>query len=147
MKKLFKRLFPNKEQKEFDKMHRKHRKELIKHAKKTNEWDWNWLHESIIMQIKHMHEYYSEGNNVWQADESRFQIIEQLKYILDLQAEIDRLEDDDYGLEYVYENDELIKIIAPDDYKDRIFEHEKKEQELYEELYGFIGKHLRWWWD
>lgn len=147
MKKFFKRLFPNKERRAYNKMHRKHRKELVKHAKETNEWDWSWLHKSIIMQIKHMYEYYSEGNNVWQVDESRFQIVEQLKHVLDLEEEIDRLEEDDYGLEYIYENDELVKVITPDNYKDRIFEHEKKEQELYEELYSYIGKHLRWWWD
>lgn len=139
MKKLFRRLFPSKEWRTYNKMHRRHRKELIKHAKKTGEWDWCWLHESIIMQIKHMHEYYSAGNNVWQVDESRLKIVEQLKHILDLQSEIDRMEDDEYCVDCVYENDMLIK--------DKILEYEKKEQELYEELYGSIGKYLRWWWD
>lgn len=130
MKKLFRRLFPSKEWRTYNKMHRKHRKELIKHAKKTGEYDWCWLHESIIMQIKHMHEYYSAGNNVWQIDESRLQIVEQLKHALDLQAEIERMEDD-----------------YPDDYKDKVLEYVKKEQELYEEFYSYIGKYLRWWWD
>lgn len=130
MKKLFRRLFPNKERRACNKMHRRHRKELIKHAKKTSEYDWCWLHESIIMQIKHMHEYYSTGNNVWQIDESRLQIVEQLKHVLDLQAEIERMEDD-----------------YPDDYKDKVLEYEKKEQDLYEELYSYIGEYLRWWWD
>ena len=147
MKKLFKKLFSDKEQREFNKMHRKHRKELIKHAKKTSEWDYIWLHESVIMQIKHMHEYYSKGINVWQADESRLQIVEQLKHVLDLQTEIDRTQSDDCGAEYVYENDELVKIIYPDDYKNRLLENNMKEQELYEELYSFIGKHIEWWWD
>ena len=64
MKKLFRKFFPNKEQRAFNKMHRRHRKELVKHAKKTCEWDWGWLHDSVIMQIRHIHEYYSEGNNV-----------------------------------------------------------------------------------
>lgn len=147
MKKLFRRLFPNKEQRAYNKMHCKHRRELIKHAKKTGEWDWCWLHESIIMQIKHMHEYYSAGNNVWQADESRLQIVEQLKHVLDLEAEIERVQEDDCGAEHVYENGELVKIIFPDDHNKRVLENEKKEQELYEELYHTIGKHLRWWWD
>lgn len=139
MKKLFRRLFPNKERKAYNKMHRKHRKELIKHARKTSEWDWYWLHESIIMQIKHMHEYYSAGNNVWQIDESRLQIVEQLKHALDLQAEIEQMEDDEYYVDCVYENDTLNK--------DKMLEYEKKEQELYEELYGHISKYLKWWWD
>lgn len=147
MNKLFRRLFPNKEQREFDKMHRRHRRELIKHAKETGEWDWDWLHESVIMQIKHMYEYYSMGNNVWQVDESRLEIVEQLKHVLDLQAEIDRMQEDDCGAEYIYKGEEVVKVIHPDDYKDRVLDWHKKEQELYEELYGIIGKHLRWWWD
>ena len=147
MNKLFKKLFPDKERREFNKMHRKHRKELIKHAKETSEWDWSWLHESIIMQIKHMYEYYSKGNNVWQADESRLQIVEQLKHVLDLQEEIEKTQENDCSAEYVYENDELVKIIYPDDYKDRLLENDRKEQGLYEELYSYIGKYLGWWWD
>ena len=147
MKKLFRRLFLNKEQREFDKMHRKHRKELVEHAKKTNEWDWSWLHESVIMQIKHMHEYYSKGYNVWQVDESRLKIVEQLKHVLDLQTEIEKTQEDGCGVKYVYENDELVKTIYPDDYSERVLNNYKKEQELYEELYRYIGKYLRWWWD
>jgi hypothetical protein len=146
MKKLFRRLFPNKEQRMFDKMHRRHRKELVKHAKETREWDWGWLHDSIIMQIRHMHEYYSAGNNVWQTDESRLPIVEQLQHILDLEAEIDRMQDDDLGVEYVHENG-VCTASFPDDYTERVQEWHKREQGLYEELYGSIGKHLRWWWD
>ena len=146
MNKLFKRLFPSKEMRAYRKMHRRHRKELIKHAKKTGEWDWGWLHDSIIMQIRHMHEYYTLGNNVWQDDETRLSIIKQLKHILDLDAEIDQMQDDNCGVEYVH-NDGKLEAIFPDDYKERIHKWHKREQQLYEELYGSIGKHLRWWWD
>ena len=128
------------------KMHRRHRKELIKHAKKTGEWDWCWLHDSIIMQIRHMHEYYTANNNVWQADEKRLLIIEQMKHILDLDAEIDKMQDDNNGVAYVH-TDGKVECIFPDDFKERCKQHEEKEQALYEELYGSIGKHLRWWWD
>lgn len=146
MKKLFRKLFPNKEMRAFRKMHRRHRKELIKHAKQTCEWDWGWLHDSIIMHVRHMHEYYSERNNVWQTDETRLPIIEQLKHILDLDAEIDRMQDDDNGVEYIHENG-VCKAVYPDDYKERMQKWCDREQELYEELYGLIGKNLRWWWD
>lgn len=145
-KKIFKKLFPSKERRAFNKMHRRHRKELIKHAKKTNEWDWDWLHNSIIMQIRHMHEFYSNGNNVWQADESKFQIIEQLKYILYLQSEIDRMQDENYGIKYVHK-DGIIETIYADNYMEIMDGFKEKEQQLYEELYSFIGKYLRWWWD
>lgn len=146
MKELFRKLFPNKEMRAFRKMHRRHRKELIKHAKQTCEWDWSWLHDSIIMQVRHMLEYYTERNNVWQSDETRLPIIEQLQHILDLEAEIDRMQDDDNGVEYIYENG-VCKPVYPDDFRERVQKWCDREQELYEELYGLIGKHLRWWWD
>ena len=146
MKKLFRRLFPDKEMRAFRKMHRRHRKELVKHAKETGEWDWFWLHESIIMQIRHMYEYYSEGNNVWQADESRLKIVEQLKRVLDAEAEIDRMQDDKNGVEFVCEGDK-VRAVYPDDYTERVQKWEERQQGLYEEIYGIIGKYMRWWWD
>ena len=150
MKKIFRRLFPSKEMRAYRKMYRRHCKELVKHAKETREWDWGWLHDSIIMQIRHMHEYYSERNNVWQDDETRLPIIEQLKHILDLEAEIDRMQDDRYGgVEFVHENGVCKAICTKDydDYRERMDKWCKREQELYEEIYNSIGKNLRWWWD
>ena len=126
LKKIYKRLFPSKEYKAYLKMHHRHRKELIKHAKNSGEWDWSFLHDSVIMQIRHMYEYYTAGNNVMQADESRLPIVEQLKHILDLEDKIHQLEDEPI-----------------EEYASYI----KKEQELYEEIYNSIGKHLQWWWD
>lgn len=146
MQKLFRRLFLSKEMRIFRKMHRRHRRELIKHAKKTGEWDWCWLHDSIIMQIRHMHEYYTAGNNVWQDDEKRLMVIEQLKHILDLDEEIDQMQDEDDGVIHIFE-DGKVTCIFPDNYKEWVAEWENREQDLYEELYGSIGKHLRWWWD
>lgn len=123
MKRLLKRLFPSQEMREYHKMHQEHRKELIKLAKETHEYDWGWLHEMVIMQIRHMHEYYSAGNNVYQVDESRLQIVEELKQALDMQEEI-KFAEMDFDLKSV-----------------------DKEQELYEKLYSFIGKNIRKWWD
>lgn len=138
-----KRLFPSKEMRAYRKMHRKHRKELIKHAKETGEWDWCWLHESIIMQIRHMYEFYTENNNVWQVDEKRFMVIEQLKHVLDLNAEIDRMQDDDFGIECICKDG----VVKSDDFYEKVQKHEERERELYEELYNSIGKNIRWWWD
>lgn len=146
MKKLFWKLFPSKETRAYRKMYRRHRKELIKHAKNTSEWDWGFLHDSIIMQIRHMHEYYTENNNVWTNDETRLKIIEQLQHILDLEAEIDRIDDEDLGVAY-HHKDGITTVIAPDDFHKKAENQMKKEQELYEELYSSIGKNLRNWWD
>ena len=147
MNKLFRKIFPDKEFREFRKMHRRHRKELVKLAKETGEWDWSWLHRMVIMQINHMHEYYSNGNNVWQVDESRLQIVEELKYILDLENELDRLENDHCGLELVCEGDKVVGYTVPDDFMERSLKQDERERELYEEIYSSIGKNLRGWWD
>lgn len=144
MKKLFRRLFPNKEQRAFKKMHRSHRKELVKHAKETGEWDWGWLHDSVIMQIRHMYEFYTEGNNVWQVDESRLEIIGQLKHVLDLNDELNHLWDDHIS-ETVTNKDGSITVT--DEICENVKQTFDREQELYEEIYSYIGKYIQWWWD
>ena len=127
MKKLFRRLFPSKEMRAYRKMRKRQRKELLKLAKATGVCDWSWLHDMVIMQVRHMHEYYTENNNVWQSDETRLPIIEQLKHVLNLNDKIENMSEDSCIVDYK--------------------EFDKKEQELYEELYSYIGKYLRWWWD
>ena len=104
MNKLFRKIFPSEGMRKFRKMHRRHRKELVKLAKETGEWDSCWLHRSVIMQIMHMHEYYYAGNNVWQVDESRLEIVEQLQHILDLVSELERVENDDCGFELIFDD-------------------------------------------
>ena len=144
MKKLFRRLFPNKEMCAYHKMHRRHRKELVKHAKETREWDWGWLYDSTIMQIRHMYEYFSDGNNVWQVDESRLEIVEQLKHVLDLNDELDHLWDD-YESNLI-KNDDGSVTVSNEGHK-KYAAIWDREQELYEEIYSYIGKYIQWWWD
>lgn len=128
MKKLFRKLFPSKEMRAYRKTHRRHRKELIKLAKQDRDFDYGWLYDFTIMKIKHMYEYFSEGNNVWQSEESLNEILAQLKHVLELHEELDNLLDTDGDTK---------------GYLDRL----KREQELYEEIYSYIGKYIQWWWD
>ena len=122
-------IFKSKETRKYCKMHRKHRKELIKLAKETREWDFSWLHDMAIMQIKHMYEYYSAGNHVYQSEETLNKVLESLKHTLDLQDELDTLWDK--------EHDDLTN------YEDL----NKRESELYAEIYTYIGQNIQWWWD
>lgn len=148
MNKLFRKLFPSKEMREYRKMHRRHRKELVKLAKETCPFDWHWLHEMTLMQVRQMFEYYVDGNNVWQIDESRFEIIEQLKEVLDTQEAIERNYEDDCGLEFVCDEDgNIIKTIRPDDYSERVLHNYDEEIYLYEKFYTLIGKNILKWWD
>ena len=146
MKKLLKKLFPNKEMKAYRKMAERHRKELIKLARETREWEWSYLHDTILTQIKHMYEYYSAGNNVWQIDESRLEIVKQLNYVLGLNSKLEELSNNKCGATYTIVNGKL-KAEYPDDYLKRVENNIKEENELYVELYSYIGKHIREWWD
>lgn len=138
MKRIFRKLYPSKETRAYNKMHRRHRRELINHAKETREWDWSDLHDSIIMQIKHMHEYYTAGNNVNQSDESSKIVIDQLNHILDLAKEIEDIADEDF-LE--------IESLCLEDYEKKFKELATREHNLYKELYSYIGEYIHWWWD
>ena len=120
-----------KEKRAYRKMYRKHRKEMIKLAKEDRDFDWGYLHELVITKIKHMYEYFSNGNNVMQTDETRVPICVGLNHILQLQNEIDHLYDDENYINYIEEAVSLYE----------------KESELYKSIYKFIGEHIEEWWD
>ena len=147
--KLFKRIrhLFNKEMRAYDKMHRKHRKELIKLVKEDAEWDWCFLHDLVMTKVRHMYEYYTSGNNVWQSDETLLPTIAELKHVLDLQDELEHLFDNipvpemtknEKGFLVFTYNEETEKL------RDKAY---KREDELYKEIYAYIGEHLRGWWD
>ena len=144
MKRLFRKIFSSKEMRAYRKMHRKHRKELIDHAKKTCERDYGWLHTSVIMQIRHMYEYYSAGNNVYQCEESKNEVIKQLKHVLDLVDELDNLWD---TWEYDPIKNDDGSITVTEESRNNYRKINDREEELYEEIYSYIGKNIQWWWD
>ena len=144
MKKLFRKLFPSKEMRAYNKMHRRHRKELVKHAKQTREWDYGWLYDSTIMQIRHMCEYYTARNNVYQSDESLISLIDSLKYVLALNDRLNHLWDD-HIREHVINED---GSITPTDNSAKSFiDKSKEEMELYRGIYWHIADNIMTWWD
>ena len=137
----------SKEYRAYKKMHNKHRKELIKLAKNDFEWDWCFFHELVITKIRHMYEYYKAGNHVFQSEESLTPTIDSLKHVLDLQEEMDHLFDNLPGPEVTFNRDGSMTITYSDEasaIRDRAYE---REDEIYEEMYTYIGEHLRGWWD
>lgn len=133
-----------KEMRAYRKMYRRHRKELIDLAKKDRDWDYGWLDEFVHTKIKHMYEYFSERNNVWQTDESLNEILEQLKHVLDLYDEMDGLWDN-YESNRIENEDGSVTVT--DEGAERYSYIRRREQELYEEIYSYIGKYIQWWWD
>jgi hypothetical protein len=123
MMKIFRRIRNqfDKEMRSYYKMRSKHRKELIKLAKEDRDFDWEYMHTLVITKIRHMHEYFSAGNNVWQTDETLLPIIEELKHVLDMQAEMDKEVDGRFYIE--------------------------KRVEQYKAMYEYIASKMLGWWD
>ena len=147
MMKLFRKLFPTKETRAYNKMHRKHRRELIKLAKEDAEWDWEFLHTLVLTKIRHMYEYYKEGNCVWQSDETLLPTIAELKHVLDLQAELDGLFDDVPAPERKKNDDGSITFTWNEEARALRDKAYNREDEIYKEIYCYIAEHLRGWWD
>lgn len=135
MKKLWRRLFPSKEMRAYRKMRRRHRRELMRLAKQVQPFDYGWLDELVLTQVKHMYEYFAAGNNVWQTDETRLPIVEQLKHVLDLYEEMDCIWSRDTKDEGGFDSIDKIKA------------QYAREDELYREIYSYIGSNLKGWWD
>ena len=137
-----------KEKRNYHKLHRKHRKTMIKLAKEDKDFDWGYLHTFVITKIKHMYEYYTAGDNVWQTDETLLPIIDSLKHVLDLQDELDNLFktpvaeiEFDHSLEYI------TTVKYTDEAKKALKYRYQREQELYKKIYSYIGEHIQYWWD
>ena len=144
MKKLFRKLFPSKAMHAYNTMHRRHRRELVKLAKTIREWDYGWLYDSTIMQIRHMYEYYTARNNVYQSDESLLSLIDSLKYVLDLDNELEHLWDDHIRGHVVNEDG---SITSTEESAKSFIDKSKREQELYQEIYSHIAYNIMTWWD
>lgn len=137
-----------KEKYKFKKQQRKHRKALIKLAKEDEDFDWGYLHELVITKVRHMYEYYTAGDNVWQTDDTRFTIVATLKYVLNLQDELDNLFKTPVdGIEYDHSVHGVTKVTYINEAKCDLEYKYQREQELYKEIYSYIGAHLQLWWD
>lgn len=85
---LFKYL-KDKDYRIYCKMDRRHRRELIKLAKTVKDFDYGYLHDLIVLKIRHFLEYYKSGYNVWQNEESREDVISSLERCLSVADEIE----------------------------------------------------------
>lgn len=117
----------DKEYRTYYKLHRKHRRELIRMAKQTADFDYAYLHDLVVMKLQQMLEYYVAGNNVWQSRESHENAIETLAHALQIAEDI----------EAVWENWPA----------DSVKTYWEREVELYKEFYTYIGENIMYWWD
>lgn len=96
------------------------------------------------MQIRHMYEYYTARNNVYQSDESLLSLIDSLKYVLDLDNELEHLWDNHVN-DCIVNDDSSIR--ATEESTKRFIDKSKREQELYREIFYHIADNIMTWWD
>ena len=136
-----------KEKQAYKKMQKEHTKTMIKLAKEDRDFDWGYLHDLVITKIRHMYEYFSNGNNVMQTDDTRIPICAQLNHILQLQDEVDHLYDDMPVADWVKNADNSYTIKSSEEVAKESIARHNKESELYKSIYKFIGEHIEEWWD
>ena len=100
---------------QYNKMRRKHRKELIKRAKEDQDLDYEYLHSLVVVKLKNMYEFYSQGHAEFLSESDLNQILETLEHAINISDKIDN----------VYDS--------------------MRTKELYQELYEYIGKNIMLW--
>lgn len=101
---------------QYNKMRRKHRKELIKLAKKDQDFDYEYLHSLVVVKLKNMYEFYSQGHAEFLVESDLNQILETLEHAINISDKIDMVP-------------EPTRI-----------------KELYQEFYEYIGQNIMLWW-
>ena len=102
----------------YRKMVRRHQRKLVKLAKHLYPHDYSYFYDMTVAMVEFYYEYYNEGNNVWQTDETRLPTVNSLKAILDF------IENEDKG---------LTDFRVEDTYFKKFFE--------------LIGENITMWWD
>lgn len=144
MKKLLKKLWPPKEDIEHLRIQHRHKRELLQIARQSYDFSYAYLDEFVRVKIVHMHEYFSSCTDIWQTEESRAQIIEQLQHVLDLWGKIDTLWEN-YNNSIIRNED---GSIAQNKRNAVLYlEALTREGELYKEIYSYIGEWIQFWED
>lgn len=142
----------SKEFKRFWKAEKKYKKALIKYIKKEeSSYDSYQFPAIIMMMLKRRLEYYTQGDNVWQSEDSQKLVIKSLEKAVSL----GEYALDDYNFYYEDEK-EYFKRMDHDhldikDYPHHTIEEKvamfKKERQAYSDWFSYIGEHFDEWWD
>lgn len=142
----------SKEYKRFLKAEKKYKKALIKYIKKEeHSYDSYQFPAIIMMMLKRRLEYYTQGDNVWQSEDSQKLVIKSLEKAISL----GEYALDDYN--FYYEDDKEYfkkKTYESLDFKDyphhtieEKYEMLEKERTAYKQWFVYIAEHLNEWWD
>lgn len=139
----------SKELKRYRKFQKRYLKQLIKLAKADRCWDWSYMYDILLHMLKGRLEYYNNGDNVWQAEDSLKEIIQSLTKAIELLEYA--YDDTNFMFEDIiiyFENNEHIDYSkVPSHTRDEYIEMHSKQQKAYEDAFKYIGEHIRGWWD
>ena len=159
-KKLLRRIFPDKEMRNYRSKFKKRKQKLINYIKKEyTEYNGEAAFLDMNkMMLENYLEYYATGDNVWQSDESLLPTIDQLKECLAL---FNKLIEDKYtdaahefadahvahvkeGIYYTskWDSDESYEA-----WQDMLYAAEEEKTADYKTAFEMIGKYCRGWWD
>ena len=111
----------DKDYRAYCKMERRHRRKLVKLAKKIKPYDYCFFHDFVVAMIEFYSEYYDKGNNIWQTDETRIPIVESLKGLIELNK--------------TFETSAGLVV------------NDQAAVAFYKEFYKTIGEDICLWWD
>lgn len=145
---VFRRKIMDKERKSYKKLHREHKREIVRLAKKDADYDWSFLHNLVCRKIKNMAEFYEKGFGVAQEENSRKETLASLEGAIKI---IDRIDHcwDEYRRSVIGRvgTENLIDLELIDEERWLATKASEEEAVLYKQLYEYIGEHLREWWD
>ena len=139
------------------KMRRKHKKELIKFVRNDEDYDWSFLHDYIILKIRHMYEYFSAGNWIMQHPEELKKTVASIKEVVDIIDKMEHCHDDWWEYEQkfptciLHQEDGTISVEDSEEIRAKKMEllnkAELEHDKLFQQFYTKIGKNITRWWD
>lgn len=142
----------SKEYKRFLKAEKRYKKALIKYIKKEeNSFDSYQIPVILMMMLKRRLEYYTQGDNVWQSEDSQKLVIQSLEKAVSL----GKYAMDENNFRFEDEKEYLKKKehgpLKFQDYPYHTLEEKyemlEKERTAYKQWFVYIAEHLNEWWD
>lgn len=144
----------------YNKAQKKYIKEMKKLLKESGPFEWSYLWKAVGKMVKRRLDYFSDGYNVYQIDESANEIKEQLQTAMNLWNAAENFEYSDEkmiatmlkesksvslkemmaGMQKLTEEERKIFVA-------RTEEEAKQEHQAYKDFFLYLAEHLQEWWD
>lgn len=155
-----------KRSKEYKKMMRKYKKSIRTKAKEMSQcpWDYGYAVDIFMEYVRFMRDFYTLGENVWQVEESKNEIIESLNKVLSLYEDLEKIDD-----KYIVfcERDDIEKYLKQgfhlqreqptmlnhyyltllEDIKENTRALNREYNEIRHDIFRIIERDIKKWWD